>query len=64
MARALRVGVIGGGIGGVALTGALAQRGIDVKVFERAAAFGEVGAGIQMTPNAAKVLRGLGLIPL
>jgi salicylate hydroxylase len=61
MARKLRVGVIGGGIGGVALTGALAQRGIEVKVFERAPAFGDVGAGIQMTPNAAKVLRGLGL---
>jgi salicylate hydroxylase len=61
MARKLRVGVIGGGIGGVALTGALAQRGIDVRVFERAAAFGEVGAGIQVTPNAAKVLKGLGL---
>jgi salicylate hydroxylase len=53
--------VIGGGIGGVALTGALAQHGMEVKVFERAGAFGEVGAGIQMTPNAAKVLRGLGL---
>lgn len=61
MTRKLRVGVIGGGIGGVALTGALAQRGIEVKVFERASQFGEVGAGIQMTPNAAKVLRGLGL---
>jgi salicylate hydroxylase len=61
MARKLRVGIIGGGIGGLALTGALIQRGIDVKVFERAPAFGEVGAGIQMTPNAAKVLRGLGL---
>jgi salicylate hydroxylase len=61
MTRKLRVGVIGGGIGGVALTGALAQRGIEVKVFERASAFGDVGAGIQMTPNAAKVLRALGL---
>jgi len=61
MVRKLRVGVIGGGIGGVALTGALAQRGMDVRVFERAPAFGEVGAGIQMTPNAAKVLRALGL---
>lgn len=61
MARKLRVGVIGGGIGGVALTGALIQRGIEVKVFERAPVFGDVGAGIQMTPNAAKVLRGLGL---
>ena len=61
MKSKLRVGVIGGGIGGVALTGALAQHGMEVKVFERASAFGEVGAGIQMTPNAAKVLRGLGL---
>lgn len=61
MGRQLRVGVIGGGIGGVALTGALAQRGIEVKVFERAPAFGEVGAGIQVTPNAGKVLKALGL---
>ena len=38
MGRKLRVGVIGGGIGGVALTGALAQHGIEVKVFERAGA--------------------------
>jgi salicylate hydroxylase len=60
MARKLRVGVIGGGIGGVTLTGALAKRGIEVKVFERAAAFGDVGAGIQMTPNAVKVLKALG----
>jgi salicylate hydroxylase len=61
MSRTLRVGVIGGGIGGVALTGALAQQGIDVKLFERASAFGDVGAGIQMTPNAVKVLQALGL---
>jgi salicylate hydroxylase len=61
LGRQLRVGVIGGGIGGVALAGALAQRGIEVKVFERAQAFGDVGAGIQMTPNAAKVLRAFGL---
>jgi salicylate hydroxylase len=61
MGRKIRVGVIGGGIGGLALTGALIQRGMEVKVFERAPAFGEVGAGIQMTPNAAKVLRALGL---
>ena len=61
MTRKLRVGVIGGGIGGVALTSALAQRGVDVHVFERAAAFGEIGAGIQVTPNAVKVLEALGL---
>lgn len=61
MARTLRVGVIGGGIGGVALANALIQRGLDVRLFERAPAFGEVGAGIQMTPNAVKVLTALGL---
>ncbi|WP_233233456.1 FAD-dependent monooxygenase [Bordetella sp. LUAb4] len=62
MKRKLRVGVIGGGIGGVALGGALLQQGFDVRVFERASAFGEVGAGIQVTPNAVKVIRALGLM--
>ncbi|WP_459618520.1 FAD-dependent monooxygenase [Bordetella sp. 2513F-2] len=61
MARKLRVGVIGGGIGGVALANALQRQGLEVRLFERAAAFGEVGAGIQMTPNAVKVLTALGL---
>lgn len=60
MTRKLRIGVIGGGIGGVALTAALAQQGFDVRIFERAPAFGEVGAGVQMTPNAVKVLDALG----
>lgn len=59
--RKLRVGVVGGGIGGVALTTALAQQGVEVRVFERANAFGEIGAGIQMTPNAVKVLDALGM---
>ena len=56
-----RVGIIGGGIGGVALSGALRQLGIESRIFERAPAFGEIGAGIQMTPNGVKVLRALGL---
>lgn len=61
MKRSIRVGIVGGGIGGIALAGALQQRGIEVKVFERAAALGTVGAGIQMTPNAVKVMRAFGL---
>ena len=61
MTKTLRVGIVGGGIGGVALARALALRGIEAHVFERASAFGEIGAGVQMTPNAAKVLRALGL---
>jgi salicylate hydroxylase len=60
MAKTLKVGIIGGGIGGVATAAALAQRGIDYHLFERAAEFGEVGAGIQMTPNAVKVIKALG----
>ena len=45
------------------LTGAqrLMQRGIEAAVYERAPALGEVGAGIQLGPNAVKVLRALGL---
>jgi salicylate hydroxylase len=56
-----RIGIIGGGIGGVALARSLDRVGIDYHVFEKASAFGEVGAGVQMTPNAVKVLRALGL---
>ena len=52
---ALRVAIIGGGIGGVALSGALRQVGIASHIFERAPAFGEIGAGIQMTPTGVKV---------
>lgn len=55
------MGIIGGGIGGLALAGTLRQLGVEARLFERAPAFGEVGAGIQMTPNAVKVIRALGL---
>jgi salicylate hydroxylase len=34
---------------------------MEAHVFERASAFGEVGAGIQMTPNAVKIMRELGV---
>src|ERR1700712_3155202 len=56
-----RIGIIGGGIGGVALARSLDRQGIDYHVFEKASAFGEVGAGVQMTPNAVKMLGALGL---
>jgi salicylate hydroxylase len=55
------VAIIGGGIGGAALARSLDLLGIDYHLFERAPAFGEVGAGVQMTPNAVKVLEALGL---
>lgn len=61
MTRDLRVAVIGGGIGGLAVANALRQRGHEVSIHEQVQELGEVGAGIQMTPNAVKVMRGLGL---
>src|SRR5262249_51736126 len=53
----------GGGRGGLTLAAALHQRGFDVRVYEQAAAFVRLGAGIQMSPNAMRVLRGIGLEP-
>ncbi len=57
----MRIGVIGGGIGGLAAALSLLARGHDVHVYERAPALGEVGAGVQVSPNASRVLHGLGL---
>lgn len=58
---AMRVLVVGGGIGGLTAALGLAKRGHEVTVFEQAAAFGEVGAGIQVSPNCTRVLHDLGL---
>lgn len=60
MSSKLKVGIIGGGVGGVTLAAALNQHGIEAHLFERAPEFGEVGAGIQVTPNAVKVLKAMG----
>jgi salicylate hydroxylase len=57
----ISVGVVGGGIGGMAATLSLLRAGFDVHVYERAGAVSEVGAGIQVSPNASRVLHGLGL---
>jgi salicylate hydroxylase len=54
--------VAGGGIGGLAAALALARAGQRVTVLERAAVFAEVGAGIQLGPNAMQVLAGWGLL--
>jgi 3-hydroxybenzoate 6-monooxygenase len=54
--------VVGGGIGGLANACALAAAGHSVRVLERAADFSEVGAGLQMAPNATRILRSWGLL--
>jgi salicylate hydroxylase len=56
-----RVIVIGAGIGGLAASCALLQRGFDVEVYEQAEVLGEVGAGVQISANGAKALIDLGL---
>ncbi|MCZ4352434.1 FAD-dependent monooxygenase [Roseovarius aestuarii] len=57
----LRIAVIGGGIGGLAVARACALRGARVCVHEQATDISEVGAGLQVSPNGFAVLRGLGL---
>jgi salicylate hydroxylase len=57
----LKVLVAGGGIGGITAALCLADRGFRVAVFEQSAEFGEVGAGIQLSPNCTRVLHHLGL---
>jgi 2-polyprenyl-6-methoxyphenol hydroxylase-like FAD-dependent oxidoreductase len=54
--------VVGGGIGGMAAALALARTGLPVRLLERAAQFSEVGAGLQVGPNAVRVLDRLGLL--
>src|ERR1700690_2553805 len=60
MAR-MKVLVVGGGIGGITCILALRKRGVDAQLFEQAAAFGQVGAGIQVSWNAARILLKLDL---
>ncbi|MFD7440241.1 FAD-dependent oxidoreductase [Streptomyces sp. NPDC059909] len=57
-----RLIVIGGGIGGTATALAARRAGREVTLLEQAPAFTEVGAGLQMAPNATRVLRRLGVL--
>ncbi|GAB5519648.1 MAG: FAD-dependent oxidoreductase [Rhodothermales bacterium] len=62
MAHVRTATIIGAGIGGLTAAVALRQVGIEVAVYERAVAFGEVGAGISLWPNATRVLQRLGVL--
>ena len=59
--RPVSFAIIGAGIGGLATAALLLRAGHRVQVFEQAARFARVGSGIQMAPNAVKVLRHLGI---
>ena len=53
--------IAGGGIGGLSAALAVSRAGWDVRLYERAPVFSEVGAGVQLGPNGVRLLRGWGL---
>lgn len=53
--------IIGGGIGGLVLALELAKRNIASQIYEQAEEFSEIGAGLQLSPNAVRRLKNLGL---
>ncbi len=56
------IAIAGAGIGGLAAALALAKRGVASRVFERRSDAAEAGAGIQLGPNATRVLASLGIL--
>lgn len=54
--------IAGGGIGGLVAALALARTGKSVRVLERSSEFGEIGAGLQLAPNASRILDWLGVL--
>ena len=60
-AKDVRIAIIGGGIGGLTAAISLLQAGFDVQVYEQSRLLSEVGAGINIGPNASRLLIRLGL---
>ena len=56
------VAIVGAGIAGLTAALCFARRGIASDIFEQAETLSEVGAGLQISPNAARVLDTLGLL--
>jgi salicylate hydroxylase len=59
----MKIAIIGGGIGGLSAALHLLKAGLDVHVYEQSPRIGEIGAGIQISPNASRLLIRLGLKP-
>lgn len=59
--RVPRVAIVGGGLGGMAAALALLRKGVEVAVYEKTPALTEIGAGLNLSPNALKALRYLGV---
>ena len=61
MSRKPKVVIIGGGLGGAAAALALHRRGLEVEIYEKSPELGEIGAGRNLSPNALKAFRYLGV---
>ena len=59
----MKVAIVGGGIGGLTAAIALDRKGVEAQVFEQAPELTEVGASLQLGPNAVRLLAELGLLP-
>ncbi|KFF98908.1 salicylate 1-monooxygenase [Streptomyces scabiei] len=57
-----KIAILGGGIGGLAAAAFLRAKGLESDVYEQASALTEVGAGLVIAPNAARLLRRLGVL--
>jgi salicylate hydroxylase len=57
----MKIVIAGAGIGGLAAGAALLRKGFDVTILEQAKALGEIGAGVQLSPNATRVLYRIGV---
>ena len=57
----MKIAIVGGGIGGLTAALTLSQNAHDITVFERSAGIREIGAGVQISPNAGRLLHSLGL---
>jgi 2-polyprenyl-6-methoxyphenol hydroxylase-like FAD-dependent oxidoreductase len=61
MRRVPRIAIVGGGVGGLATALALERRGAEILVCEQSSALNEIGAGLNLSPNALMALRALGV---
>ena len=62
MSRSERIIIVGGGIGGVTAAAAIARAGFPVTLLEAARQFGDIGAGVTLSPNAMKGLDHIGVM--
>src|SRR2546430_150827 len=61
MTRTPRIAIVGGGVGGLAAALALERRGAEIVICEQSPALNEIGAGLNLSPNALMGLRVLGV---